>query len=423
MGRNYVKIIIGDSRKLSELKDESIDLTVTSPPYWHIKDYGVENQIGYNQTLHEYLSDLYRVWREVFRVLRPGSRLCINIGDQFLRSVIYGRYKIVPLHSEFISQCEQIGFDYMGSIIWQKKTTMNTSGGASVMGSFPYPKNGIIEIDYEFILIFKKLGKNPVDRTTKEKSKLSKEEWKEYFSSHWNFVGERQVEHEAMFPEELPRRLIKMFSFVGDTILDPFLGSGTTMKAAIENGRSAVGYEINEDFLKTIDKKVGVKGSLNNYAVDYEILKRAEKTILDAIEYLPSIQDAKPVIDPKNFDSGKMKLYRVVEIVDSSTLRLDSGLIVKLHGIQIFDNESTLSYLNNYVRGKQVLLKFDDSAIPNGDIIPAYVYLRNRIFINKELIKQRFAFVGDYSFMYKNAFQKIASSLKNNSSDEATHST
>ena len=116
------KIIIGDSRKMLETKDNSVDLVVTSPPYWHIKDYDVEGQIGYGQSLHEYLKNLYIVWKECFRVLKPGTRLCINIGDQFLRSIIYGRYKIAPLHSEFITQCEKIGFDYMGSIIWQKKT-------------------------------------------------------------------------------------------------------------------------------------------------------------------------------------------------------------------------------------------------------------------------------------------------------------
>jgi DNA modification methylase len=149
-------IVIGDSRNMVEVADESVDLIVTSPPYWHIKDYGVKGQIGYGQTLYEYLMDLSRVWREAWRVLRPGRRLCINIGDQFARAVIYGQYKVIPLHAEIIAQCEVIGFDYMGAIIWQKKTTMRTTGGAVVMGSFPYPPNGIVELDYEFISVVQK---------------------------------------------------------------------------------------------------------------------------------------------------------------------------------------------------------------------------------------------------------------------------
>ena len=130
------KIYIADSRNMAEVADESVHLVVTSPPYWHIKDYGVEGQIGYGQTLHEYLLDLSRVWCECWRVLKPGRRLCINIGDQFARAVIYGHYKVIPLHAEIIAQCETIGFDYMGAIIWRKKTTMRTTGGAVVMGSF-----------------------------------------------------------------------------------------------------------------------------------------------------------------------------------------------------------------------------------------------------------------------------------------------
>src|SRR4030042_2332840 len=135
----------------------------------------------------------------------------------------------------------------MGAIIWQKKTTMNTTGGASVMGSFPYPRNGLIEIDYEFILLFKKLGKSPnnVSVEIKEQSRLSNEEWRKYFTGHWNFAGEKQNGHVAMFPDELPHRLIKMFSFVGEIILDPFLGSGTTIKTAKELERNSIGYEIN----------------------------------------------------------------------------------------------------------------------------------------------------------------------------------
>ncbi|RKY71287.1 MAG: hypothetical protein DRQ24_07730 [Candidatus Latescibacterota bacterium] len=194
------EITIGDSRQMKEVKNEEIDLTITSPPYWHIKDYRIPGQIGYGQTLHEYLKDLYYVWKECYRVLRKGGRFCLNIGDQFARSIIYGRYKVIPIHAEFIAQCEQIGFDFMGSIIWQKKTTMNTTGGATVMGSFPYPPNGIVEIDYEFIHILKKPGKGKrVSKEIKEASRLTKEEWKEYFSGHWHFGGAKQIGHEAMF--------------------------------------------------------------------------------------------------------------------------------------------------------------------------------------------------------------------------------
>ena len=117
--------------------------------------------------------------------------------------------------------------DHMGTIIWQKVTTTNTTGGATIMGSFPYPRNGILKIDYEFILLFKKLGKPPeVSKETKERSRLTTAEWNTYFAGHWNFSGEKQGRHLAMFPEELPRRLIRMFSFPGETVLDPFLGHG-----------------------------------------------------------------------------------------------------------------------------------------------------------------------------------------------------
>jgi len=275
---NTARIVIGDSRQMREVKEEEIDLIVTSPPYWHIKDYGAPEQIGYGQTLHEYLKSLYYVWEECYRVLRRGGRFCLNIGDQFARSIIYGHYKVIPIHAEFIAQCEQIGFDYMGSIIWQKKTTMNTTGGATVMGSFPYPPNGIVEIDYEFIHIFKKPGESKrVPREIKEASKLTKEEWKEYFSGHWHFGGAKQIGHEAMFPDELPRRLIKMFTFVGDAVLDPFLGSGTTVKAALELQRNSVGYEINKDFLDIIKEKTGIKESLLKFYDNIQIIERGEE--------------------------------------------------------------------------------------------------------------------------------------------------
>ena len=387
----WAKIIIGDSRELIEIENESIGLIITSPPYWHIKDYGVPGQIGYGQNLHEYLKDLYRVWKECFRVLKPGRRLCINIGDQFVRSVIYGRYKVIPLHAEIILQCEKIGFDYMGAIIWQKKTTMNTTGGATVMGSYPYPPNGMIEIDHEFILIFKKPGKGEnISHQIKEISKLTKEEWKEYFSGHWKFGGERQINHEAMFPEELPRRLIKMYSFVGDTVLDPFLGSGTTVKVALELKRNAIGYEINESFLKIITKKIGLKESLfETYNV--EVIKRSENIKPKEIDYEPNIQDAKPLIDLKKIDFRKNVLYKVVEIVDENTIKLNSNLLVKFLGVEIIKKKETIVYLKNYILNKDVMLRFENGSYTDSDAVYAYVYLKNKIFVNAYLIKSGLA--------------------------------
>ncbi len=388
----WAKIIIGDSRKMIEVKDNSVDLVVTSPPYWHIKDYRVEGQIGYGQSLHEYLKDLYRVWKECYRVLKPGRRLCINIGDQFARSIIYGRYKVIPLHAEFITQCEDIGFDYMGSIIWQKKTTMNTTGGANVMGSYPYPPNGMVEIDYEFILIFKKPGKIPkIQKDVKEKSKLTKEEWKEYFYGHWYFGGARQIEHEAMFPEELPKRLIKMYTFVHDTVLDPFLGSGTTVKAALSLNRNAIGYEINEKFLNIIREKLNLKESLLQFNSNIQIIRREYKIDVDEVDYIPKIKDAKPKIDPKKFNFKNDRLYRVVDIVDEQTILLNTGLKVRFLGVSVIKSQEALKYLKNYILKKEVFLRFDNGAVLDGNTVEAYVYLKNKIFVNAYLIKSGIA--------------------------------
>lgn len=403
---NKAKIIIGDSRKMEEVEDNSVDLVVTSPPYWHIKDYGVEGQVGYGQSLHEYLKDLYRVWKECYRVIKPGRRFCLNIGDQFARSIIYGRYKIIPLHAEFIAQCEDIGFDYMGAIIWQKKTTMNTTGGANVMGSYPYPPNGMVEIDYEYILIFKKPGKGKkIPKEIKEQSMLTKDEWKEYFYGHWYFGGARQIEHEAMFPDELPKRCIKMFTFVGDTVLDPFLGSGTTVKAAMELNRNAIGYEINENFLNVIKEKLGLNRGLLVFSNNIQIIKRAKKIEIEEIDYKPKIKDARPIIDPNKFNFKNNRAYKVIDIIDERTIKLNTGLIVKILGVKISDKERAIRYLMDYILKKDVFLKFDNGTIVDKDTVEAYVYLKNRIFVNSYLIKAGMA-IADRSkdYKYKNKF-------------------
>jgi len=413
---SWAKIIIGDSRKMIEVNENSIDLVVTSPPYWHIKDYGVEGQIGYGQSLHEYLKDLYRVWKECYRILKPGRRLCINIGDQFARSIIYGRYKIIPLHAEFISQCEKINFDYMGAIIWQKKTTMNTTGGANVMGSYPYPPNGMVEIDYEFILIFKKPGKSEkIPKEIKERSKMTKEEWKEYFYGHWYFGGARQIGHEAMFPEELPRRLIKMYTFVDDIVLDPFLGSGTTLKVALELNRNGIGYEINEEYLKVIKEKIGIDRTLLRYSNKIEIIERNKKLNIPEVNYIPSIKDAKPQIDPKKFNFKNNRVYRVTDVIDESTIKLNTGLNVKFLGIEIKKKKEAIDYLRNYILKKEVFLQYDNGTVSNKNTIEAYVYLRNKIFINSSLIKLGIA-VADRAknYRFKRKFIELEKERYNN---------
>jgi site-specific DNA-methyltransferase (adenine-specific) len=305
------EIIIGDARDMREVGDESVHLVVTSPPYWQLKDYGDARQIGYNDSYEDYINNLNLVWDECYRALHKGCRLCINIGDQFARSVYYGRYKIIPIRTEIIKFCETRGFDYMGAIIWQKVTTCNTSGGATIMGSFPYPRNGILKIDYEFILIFKKLGQGPKPSPgNREKSKLTIDEWNELFAGHWTFPGEKQNHHLAPFPEELPRRLIKMFSFVGDTVLDPFVGSGTTTLAAVRLGRNSIGFDVNREYADVIESRVKNGGDL--FVGEYNI-KSTERTMeaedyADRISGLPYVfRDPLEVarqVDPKEHRFG-----------------------------------------------------------------------------------------------------------------------
>ncbi|MCW5205631.1 hypothetical protein VU08_01690 [Desulfobulbus sp. F5] len=410
------------------LHDESVHLIVTSPPYWQLKDYGTEDQIGYNDSYESYINNLNLVWHECHRVLHSGCRLCINIGDQFARSVYYGRYKVIPIRTEIIKFCEIIGFDYMGAIIWQKATTTNTTGGAVIMGSFPYPRNGIVKIDYEFILIFKKQGTAPKpSKEQKERSVLNKEEWNKCFAGHWNFAGAKQDGHLAMFPEELPARLIKMFSFVDETVLDPFLGSGTTSLAAKKLMRNSVGYEINNEFIEIIKQK------LNTYQSDlagteYKFLTGESKTdIAESILGLPYIFQDPHILDAnvdqkkKQFGSkidknsqDREEYFSVKDILSPVLLRLDNNKIVRLAGIKERNSarDQAVTFLKEKTKRQKVFLKFEKEKYDSENNLLCYLYLKNKTFINAHLLKQNLVDVDlESCFKYKNKFIKIVDNI------------
>ncbi len=411
---------------MTELAENSVHLAITSPPYWQLKDYGTDNQIGFHDSYENYINNLNLVWKECYRVLHNGCRLCVNIGDQFARAVYYGRYKVIPIREEIIKFCENIGFDYMGAIIWQKVTTSNTTGGGVQMGSYPYPRNGILKLDYEFILVFKKLGDAP--KPTKEQKELSKmtaEEWNTFFAGHWNFTGARQNNHIAMFPEELPRRLIKMFSFIGETVLDPFAGSGTTSLAAKNLDRNSVGFEINQEFLPIIKEKLEVHQTDTKGTV-YEFLKQVnlKNNFIEEIQKQPYIFKDPHTLDKKidvkklqfgskidkDSSNHREELFTVKEVISPEKIRLSNELTIKLIGIKedaVINGKAT-DFLIGKTKGKRVFLKYDNIKYDKENNLLCYLYLENKTFLNAHLIKNGLVQVDNtIDFKYKDKFQAL----------------
>lgn len=418
-------IINGDSRQMDNVADKSVHLVVTSPPYWQLKDYGTDDQIGFHDDYETYINHLNLTWQECYRVLHDGCRLCINIGDQFARSTYYGRYKIIPIHSEIIKFCETIGFDFMGQIIWQKATTMNTSGGASIMGSFPTPRNGIVKLDFEYILLFKKQGTAPKPtKEQKEQSVMSNEDWNTYFNGHWYFGGAKQDKHLAMFPEELPHRLIRMFSFPNETVLDPFMGSGTTALASRKLNRNSIGYEINPEFIPIIQNKIGQDDILSSISV--EIIKQTsplnnfEERINSSPYQFIDTHKLDKKIDIKKIQYGskldansigvREEYFSVKEVISPELIKLSNDLTIRLIGIKqnTTINGKANEYLINKLRGKKVFLKYDQLKHDEQNNLFAYLYLENKTFINTHLLKENLALVDNsIDFKYKTKFNAI----------------
>ena len=258
------RLILGDARSLSYLGNESIHLVVTSPPYWTLKRYNdVEGQLGHVQEYEDFLEQLNKVWREVYRVLVPGGRLVCDVGDVCLSRKVFGRHVVVPLHADIAVNCRKIGFDNLNPIIWHKiaNASYEVENGSKFLGK-PYEPNAIIKNDIEFLLMQRKPG--GYRKPTEEQRRLSmigKEEYAEWFQQFWTLTGASTKHHPAPFPLDLAYRLVRMFSFWGDTVLDPFVGTGTTMLAAEKAGRNSIGLDIDEEYCRMALRRFHGEGS------------------------------------------------------------------------------------------------------------------------------------------------------------------
>lgn len=252
-GTNH-RLILSDARELDSLDDNSVHLVLTSPPYWTLKDYNSHPaQLGSVQEYEQFQDELDKVWRHCYRAIVPGGRLVVVVGDVCIaRRNNKGRHLVVPLHADISVRARKIGFDYLTPIFWHKIANAShevEGGGAGFLGK-PFEPNAIVKNDVEYILMLRKPGayRKPTD-IQRQRSKLSKDEHSRWFRSFWHDVpGASTRAHPAPYPEELAYRLIRMFSFVDDTVLDPFAGTGTTTVAAVRAGRNSIAVEIDPDY-------------------------------------------------------------------------------------------------------------------------------------------------------------------------------
>jgi modification methylase len=250
-----------DARIMRNLESQSVHLVLTSPPYWTLKEYrDSEGQLGHVADYDQFLQELDRVWAQCFDALVPGGRLICVVGDVCLsRRENGGRHTVVPLHSSIQEHCRKLGYDNLAPIIWHKisNAAYEVEGGSTFLGK-PYEPNSVIKNDIEFILMQRKPGGyRAPDISTKVLSVISAENHKKWFQQIWTGVtGASTKLHPAPYPVELAERLVRMFSFVGDTVLDPFMGTGTTTVAAAKWGRNSIGFEIDSHYYKLAQKRI-----------------------------------------------------------------------------------------------------------------------------------------------------------------------
>ena len=252
----------GDARELAAIEPNSVHLVLTSPPYWTLKEYrDSAGQMGHFQDYDHFLGELDKVWQRCFDVLVPGGRLICVVGDVCLsRRKNNGRHTVVPLHASIQEHCREIGFDNLSPIIWNKIANVVhevDNGGGGFLGK-PYEPNAVIKNDIEFILMQRKPGgyRSPTT-AARLLSIISDENHKAWFSQIWSgLTGASTRQHPAPYPEALAERLVRMFSFVGDTVLDPFSGTGTTTVAALACGRNSIGYEIDDHYVSLARRRI-----------------------------------------------------------------------------------------------------------------------------------------------------------------------
>lgn len=300
MQSTFHRLINGDARDLSFLEDESVHLVVTSPPYWNLKQYNESpHQLGHIQDYDAFLAELEKVWRHIFRILVPGGRLVCVVGDVCVARRNFGRHLVFPLHADICVICRRIGFDNLNPIVWHKiaNASYEVPNGSKFLGK-PYEPNAIIKNDMEFILMQRKPGgyRKPTNAQRKT-SKLSKEEFNRWFQQIWNITGASTKQHPAPFPLKLATRLVRMFSFTEDTVLDPFCGTGTTMVAALRTGRNSIGIEIDPEYCRMTARylKAENTGSSSNVTLRFEqtINKRVRACLVKEDQALYEVKAAR----------------------------------------------------------------------------------------------------------------------------------
>jgi DNA modification methylase len=283
--RTTHKLSLGDARKLSDVPDESVHLVVTSPPYWTLKEYvGSRGQLGDIEDYEEFLDELDKAWKECARVLVPGGRICCVVGDVCVPRKRYGKHFVVPLHADIQVRSRSLGLDVLTPILWHKianGVTEAEGNGAGFYGK-PYQPNAVVKNDIEYILFMRKGGEyRKVGPLQKALSMLTKQEMQSWWRSIWTDVrgASTKTGHPAPYPPRLAERLIRMFSFAGDTVLDPFAGTGSTAIGAIEAGRNSISLDIELSYIELAKRNISKAALVERKvgAIEAELIVEAAK--------------------------------------------------------------------------------------------------------------------------------------------------